>query len=262
MGDEVRIVTSGLGFPEGPVVLPDGDVLVVEVRRGRLTRVHPDGSTTIVAEVGGGPNGAAIGPDGDVYVVNNGGFSWSEIHGMILPIDETGSNRPPDFTGGWVDRVDLEPRARSPGCSTTSTASRSSAPTTSCSTPPAASGSPTSARWGPATWTGAASTGRAPTAPTSAASPRASPAPTASASPPTAPPLYAAETHTGRLLAWDVTGPGEVAGPHRIVVSTPTHFDSLAVEADGTVVIAAISDGLCAVRPDGSRRVHRRCPTS
>ena len=64
--------------------------------------------------------------------------------------------------------------------------------------------------------------------------------------------LYAAETHTGRLLAWDVTAPGEVAGPHRIVVSTPNHFDSLAVEADGTVVVAAIQHGLCAVRPDGS----------
>ena len=36
------------------------------------------------------------------------------------------------------------------------------------------------------------------------------------------------------------------------MVSTPNHFDSLAVEADGTVVVAAIQHGLCAVRPDGS----------
>ena len=63
--------------------------------------------------------------------------------------------------------------------------------------------------------------------------------------------LYVAETYTGRLLAWDVTGPGEVAGSPRIVVSTPNHFDSLAVEADGTVVVAAIQHGLCVVRPDG-----------
>jgi gluconolactonase len=36
------------------------------------------------------------------------------------------------------------------------------------------------------------------------------------------------------------------------VACTPDHFDSLAVEADGTVVVAAIGHGLCLVRPDGA----------
>ena len=61
---DLREIAGGLQFPEGPVAMPDGSVLVVEIRRGTLTRVTPDGKLTVVAETGGGPNGAAIGPDG------------------------------------------------------------------------------------------------------------------------------------------------------------------------------------------------------
>src|SRR3989454_8782118 len=75
---EMREITSGLQFPEGPIALADGSVLVVEIKRGTLTRVAPDGKQTIVATTGGGPNGAAIGPDGLVYVCNNGGFEWHD----------------------------------------------------------------------------------------------------------------------------------------------------------------------------------------
>jgi len=59
---ELRVIAEGLRFPEGPVAMPDGTVLVVAIARGTLTRVHPDGRQTVVAEAGGGPNGAAIGP--------------------------------------------------------------------------------------------------------------------------------------------------------------------------------------------------------
>ena len=34
-------LASGLGFPEGPVWMPDGTVLVVEMKHGRITRVAP-----------------------------------------------------------------------------------------------------------------------------------------------------------------------------------------------------------------------------
>ena len=71
-----RTITDGLFFPEGPIAMPDGTVLVVEIARGTLTRVFPDGRKEIVAETGGGPTGAAIGPDGKCYVCNNGGFKW------------------------------------------------------------------------------------------------------------------------------------------------------------------------------------------
>src|SRR5207247_5661293 len=78
---EIREITSGLEFPEGPVAMNDGSVLVVEIKRGTLTRVRPDGSKEVVAETGGGPNGAAIGPDGMVYICNNGGIKWAEDGG-------------------------------------------------------------------------------------------------------------------------------------------------------------------------------------
>ena len=73
---DFTLVTDALAFPEGPVILADGSVLVVEIRSGRLTRVAPDGGKTVIAELGGGPNGAAIGPDGAVYVCNNGGLEF------------------------------------------------------------------------------------------------------------------------------------------------------------------------------------------
>lgn len=73
-----RRVTAGLEFPEGPVALPDGSLLVCEVRGGRVTRVQPDGERRCCADTGGGPNGAAIGPDGAVYVCNNGGSRWAD----------------------------------------------------------------------------------------------------------------------------------------------------------------------------------------
>src|SRR4029077_20537120 len=99
---EMRELASGLQFPEGPVALDDGSVLVVEIKGGTLTRVAPDGTKTVVAETGGGPNSAAIGPDGKVYVCNNGGFEWHDLGGLLLP-----GNQPRDYSGGRIQRVDL-----------------------------------------------------------------------------------------------------------------------------------------------------------
>ena len=71
---EVQIVADGLAFPEGPVAMRDGTVLVAEIGGGSVARVGRDGTVERVAIVRGGPNGAAIGPDGALYVCNNGGF--------------------------------------------------------------------------------------------------------------------------------------------------------------------------------------------
>ncbi|MGY4425884.1 sugar lactone lactonase YvrE [Bradyrhizobium sp. JR6.1] len=54
----IRVLATDLEFPEGPVVMPDGSVVLVEIRGQRLTRVYPDGRKEIVAKVPGGPNGA------------------------------------------------------------------------------------------------------------------------------------------------------------------------------------------------------------
>lgn len=96
-----EIVTEGLRFPEGPVVMDDGSTILVEIAAGRITRVTPDGRKETVAEPGGGPNGLAIGPGGKLYVCNNGGFGWIEEGGMLRP-HGTAS----DYAGGRIERVD------------------------------------------------------------------------------------------------------------------------------------------------------------
>lgn len=104
---DVEIVCEGLAFPEGPVAMPDGSVIVVEIKAGQLTRVAPDGTKSLVADVGGGPNGLAIGPDGAMYVCNNGGFIWTEIGEMNIPVGPGGVSQPPEYTSGSIQRVDL-----------------------------------------------------------------------------------------------------------------------------------------------------------
>ncbi|MBJ7255127.1 MAG: SMP-30/gluconolactonase/LRE family protein, partial [Sphingomonadaceae bacterium] len=69
---EFALVADGLRFPEGPVVMPDGSVILVEIAQGQITRVRPDGSKSVIAKPGGGPNGLAMGPDGKLYCCNNG----------------------------------------------------------------------------------------------------------------------------------------------------------------------------------------------
>src|ERR1700731_2917714 len=100
---DVRVLATDLEFPEGPVVLPDGSVVLVEIRGQRLTRVWRDGRKQVVAEIPGGPNGAALGPDGKIYVCNNGGFTWIPTRNMIMP-----GPQPEDYRGGSIQRVDLQ----------------------------------------------------------------------------------------------------------------------------------------------------------
>lgn len=100
----VRVLATDLQFPEGPVVLPDGSVVLVEIRRQQLTRVYPDGRKEAVAKIPGGPNGAAMGPDGKIYICNNGGFSWIPTRNMLLP----GPPAPHEYIGGSLQRVDLQ----------------------------------------------------------------------------------------------------------------------------------------------------------
>jgi gluconolactonase len=97
------VIASGLRFPEGPIALPDGDVLVVEIERGTLSRIAPDGTVTVIAKPGGGPNGAALGPDGACYVCNNGGFVWHDRNGLLYP-----GEQPADYSGGRIERIDLD----------------------------------------------------------------------------------------------------------------------------------------------------------
>ncbi|SFM18453.1 gluconolactonase [Bradyrhizobium sp. NFR13] len=99
----IRVLATDLAFPEGPVVMPDGSVVLVEIRAQQLTRVWPDGRKEVVARIPGGPNGAALGPDGKMYITNNGGFSWVPSRGMLMPH----APEPHEYIGGSIQRVDL-----------------------------------------------------------------------------------------------------------------------------------------------------------
>src|SRR5487761_2560575 len=80
---EIHVLARGLRFPEGPVAMRDGSVVLVEIERQTVTRVAPDGTVSVVAHTGGGPNGLAVGPDGAFYVCNNGGFAWRTEMNML-----------------------------------------------------------------------------------------------------------------------------------------------------------------------------------
>ena len=254
---EVRELARGLRFPEGPVWLADGSVLVVEIARGTLTRVAADGSVDVVADCGGGPNGAALGPDGKVYVCNNGGMEFHETRGYLLP-----GNQPEDYAGGRIQRVDLgsgevedlytsvggralcgpndlvfdeaggfwftdhgknRPRDRDRGGVYYARADGSSVVEVL---------HPLDAPNG---------IGLSPDGGT----------------------LYVAETHQGRLYRWSLEAPGRIAGYHgpehrgELVADPPGGplFDSLAVDAEGNVCVATIRNGgITVVSPTGEHR--------
>jgi gluconolactonase len=262
---DIREIATGLRFPEGPIALPDGDVLLTEIARGTLGRVRPDGRVEVVADCGGGPNGAAFGPDGAVYVCNNGGcFSWHEVMGMLVP-----GPVPDDWTGGCIQRVDLATgtvevlytecdgrRLRAPNDLVFDAAGgfwftdhgvrfdRSSDRTGVFYARPDGShieevifplDSPNGVGLSPAGDT-----------------------------------LYVAETHTGRVWSWPLAGPGELGEllpltlhGGTLLAGLPGHqlLDSLAVDADGWVCVATIyNGGITAVSPDGSTIEHTPLP--
>jgi|GEM_PF-4647071 len=100
---EFELVADGLRFPEGPVVMPDGSVILVEIAEGQITRVRPDGSKSVVAKTGGVPNGLALGPDGKLYCCNNGGFEYMEANGFLAP-----HGIAQDYSGGRIERIDID----------------------------------------------------------------------------------------------------------------------------------------------------------
>ena len=250
-----RLMATGLGFPEGPVALPDGSVLVVEIAAGRLTRVQPNGELKVIAQVGGGPNGAASGPDGHCYVCNNGGFSWRTDDGFTRPTGEAA-----DYAGGCIQRVDLATgKVR---CSIrTATAFRCAARTISSSTHREAFGLATSARSSRIVSCTAPCTTHAPTARLIRRAAFPVLTPNGIGLSPDGGTLYLAETETSRLWSYPVIRPGELKlqpfpSPNggRLVHGLPGYqrFDSLAVEEGGNICVATlVRGGISVFSPSG-----------
>lgn len=261
MGDlEWTTIATGLRFPEGPVAMADGSVLVVEIERGTLSRVGLDGTVDVVADCGGGPNGAAIGPDGSVWITNNGGcFEYVDLGGMLIP-----GPVPPGWTGGSIQRVDL------------ATGSVETVYTECDGLPLRApndlvfdahggfwftdhgvrlerSSDLTGVFYAQADGSGLSEVLHPLQAPNGVGLS------------PTGDRLYVAETHTGRVWAWDVPEPGVASGtgllaPHGdLLAGLPglQLLDSLAVDGDGWVCVGTlVNGGITAISPDGSAVEH------
>jgi gluconolactonase len=260
---EIREITAGLEFPEGPIALPDGDVLVVEIKRGTLTRLSPSGKQTIVASTGGGPNGAAIGPDGKVYVCNNGGFEWLEIRGLTLP-----GNQPASYRGGSIQRVDLA-------------TGRVETLYTECDGRPLrgpndlvfdASGGFWFTDHGKTRERERDRTGVFYARPDGSEIREAIfplEAPNGIGLSPDGSKLYVAETMTARVWEYPVEAPGRLAGDpnvprgRKLLAGLPGYqlLDSLAVDSAGNVCVATISNGgITVISPDGGKIEHVAMP--
>ena len=253
---ELIEVASGLGFPEGPVAMADGSVVLTEISRSTLSRVTPDGEIEVIAELGGGPNGAAIGPDGACYVVNNGGcFTFIDLGGLVVP-----GPTPPEWEAGCVQRVDLET-----GEFTTLY--------DSCDGRPLRAPNDIVFDTHGGFWftdhgvrrdrfsdiTGlfyAMADGSEIREVVFGLE-----SPNGIGISPDGSTLYAAETHSGRLLSWEITGPGEVAnteglhggGALMYGAAGGALFDSLAIDGEGNVCVATLlTSGVSVVSAQGA----------
>ncbi len=259
---ELNEVASGLDFPEGPIAMPDGSIVLVEMFGPRLTRIHPDGTREVIAEIPGGPNGAAVGPDGAFYVCNNGGtFTRVDLGGLTLPGGFDASR----YLGGRIQRIDPHDGTitdlytecdghplRGPndlvmdghgGFWFTDHGIRDTAKRTA---------DLTGIYYGKADGS----------AVTEVVFPVDGP--NGIGLSPEGDRLYWAETHTGRVFQRAVTGPGELApavplDPSAVLCGLPGQqfLDSLAVDGEGWVCVATIfNGGITAISPDGSEIEH------
>jgi gluconolactonase len=82
----VETLAIGLGHPEGPDILPDGRIVLVETYTSKIVAWSAERGVHGYANCGGGPNACMLGSDGAVYITQNGGTvgAWRAKQ-MIAP---------------------------------------------------------------------------------------------------------------------------------------------------------------------------------
>ena len=110
-----KVHVAGLGFPEGPVVLPDGSIAFVDLTHAMI-RTYKEGVTRELCSLPGAPNGMRLTPDGALMVCNNGGIgpkslnvlqrSDPEINGRLqrVTLDGRWSDAATDLPGEQPNR--------------------------------------------------------------------------------------------------------------------------------------------------------------
>lgn len=68
-GTQIELIKEGFNGTEGPVTLPDGSLIFTETVAERVTRIAPDGSTSVFVERSNGANGLGFTANGDLYAV-------------------------------------------------------------------------------------------------------------------------------------------------------------------------------------------------
>ena len=248
------VVTEGLGFPEGPVWMEDGSIILVEISKHCVTRVWGDGRKEVIATPGGGPNGAAIGPDGALWICNNGGFKYHERAGLLIP-----GNCPDDYSGGRIERIDL------------ATGKVERVLDTVAGFPLKGPNDLVFDRSGNLYFTDHGKTYPrhrdfgglfflANGASEAVELDHHHTSPNGIGLSPDESTVYMADTMTARLWAFDLTAPGEIeqSSPFnkgRVVATMPDlqYFDSLAVAASGNICVATIlNGGITTITPEGA----------
>ncbi len=65
---EVTVFAHGYASPEGPTMDKDGNLYFVEYGNGKIDKVTPDGTSTVIATIGIQNNGLIIDKDGNLFV--------------------------------------------------------------------------------------------------------------------------------------------------------------------------------------------------
>ncbi|OHV66112.1 hypothetical protein LCM4577_08645 [Mesorhizobium sp. LCM 4577] len=107
-----EIHVTGLGFPEGPVALPDGSIAFVDLLHARVC-AFKDGAVRELAALSGAPNGMRLGPDGALYICNNGGLAPESLETLhfaapMIP----GCIQRVQLDGRWENFADQLPGAK------------------------------------------------------------------------------------------------------------------------------------------------------
>ena len=88
---EGTLLASNLGFPEGPVVMPDGSIVICDGNIGELLRWDGSSMSTF-AGTGGSPWGALLGSDGAVYVTQGGNVPGSPDQSAVAGIQRVNAD--------------------------------------------------------------------------------------------------------------------------------------------------------------------------